>query len=189
MSAISYNDIKDDFEELCGFFKNDLRILIKSRTGGNYAAALVATTACEVLGPLRFENNGERNFFRKYLLPEPWQAVAPSLYDALRNGLAHSYATKAILKINDINLELVISWSEKPHLQFDKKDAVLYINVRELAQRVNDALATYEAELREDSQLRGLFAKNRRRKRTVNVHTSTERDAWTALLSSSVSVT
>jgi hypothetical protein len=191
VAAESYDDIKNDFEELRDFFKNDLCILIQSPTGGNYAATLVATTACEVLGPLRFENNGGCEFFRKYLLPESesWQAVAPSLYNALRNGLAHSYATKTILNVNGTNVELGVSWSEKPHLQFDQKDSVLYINVRELAQGVNDALAAYENELKVEPQLRVLFARNRKKKMSINVQTSTEREAWKSLLSSGVIVT
>ena len=187
--AVTYDDIKDDFEELRGFFKNDLRILTQSSAGGNYATVLVATTACEVLGPLRFENNGEREFFKNYLLPETWRTVAPSLYDALRNGLAHSYATKTIFRINGANLELGISWSEKPHLQFDHQHSVLYINVRELAQRVNEALAAYEAELKAQPQLCALYAKGRQKKREINVHTSSEREAWKALLLSTAIVT
>jgi hypothetical protein len=182
--TVNYDDIKDDFQELRSFFKNDLHILIQSSVGGNYATVLVATTACEVLGPLRFENNGEREFFSKYLLPDTWHAVAPSLYDALRNGLAHSYATKTILHINGANLELSISWSEKPHLKFDCQHSILYINVRELAQRVNEALATYETELKTQPQLCALYAKRRQKKRTINIHTSSEREAWKALLSS-----
>lgn len=189
MADINYNDIKNDFEELRDCFKNDLRILIQSSIGGNYATALVATTACEVLGPLRFENNGEREFFRKYLLPETWREVARSLYDALRNGLAHSYATKIILNINGKDIELGVSWSEKPHLRFDQKDSVLYINVRELAQCVDNALDAYEAELKADPRLCTLFRKNRQKKRTINVHAYDERQAWTSLLSSSTAVT
>ena len=187
--ANTYDDIKDDFEELRDFFKNDLRILIQSSVGGNYAAVLVATTACEVLGSLRFENNGEREFLRMYLLPETWHTVASSLYDALRNGLAHSYSTKTILQINGTDLEVGISWSEKPHLQFDDQRSVLYINVRELAQRVIEALATYEAELKTRPELCALYTKRRQKKRTINVHTSGERDAWKSLLSSNANVT
>ena len=189
MVTATYNDIKDDFEELRDFFTNDLRILIQSSVGGNYAAVLIATTACEVLGPLRFENNGEREFFRMYLLPETWRTVAPSLYDALRNGLAHSYATKTILNINGADLELGISWSEKPHLQFDHKHSVLYINVRKLAQQVSEALAVYEEELKAQPKLCVLYAERRKRKRIINVHTSVEREEWKALLSSKAIVT
>lgn len=186
--TITYDDIKDDFEELCGFFKNDLRILLQSSVGGNYATVLVATTACEVLGPLRFDNHGNHKFFSKYLLPETWKAVAPSLYNALRNGLAHSYATKTILHINGANLELGISWSAKPHLQFDHQHSVLYINVRELAHQVNEALATYEAELKAEPQLCARYKDRRQKRQTINVHTS-ELETWKALISSSAIVT
>lgn len=189
MTVVTYDDIKDDFEELRGFFKSDLRILIQSPVGGNYASVLIATTACEVLGPLRFENNCESEFFREYLLPAAWREVGPSLYDALRNGLAHSYTTKTILQVNDVNLELGISWSEKPHLKFNSQHSVLYINVRELAQRVYEALISYETELKEQPQLCALYEKRRKRKRTINVHTLSEREAWATLLLSNEIVT
>jgi len=55
-----FDGIKEEFYELRNFILGDLRILLDSPVGGNYAAALLITNACEVIGPLRYENNGER---------------------------------------------------------------------------------------------------------------------------------
>ncbi len=181
----TFDAIKDDFTELRDFFVNDLRILLQSPIGGNYAAVLVTTTACEVLGPLRFENNGERTFFREYLVPNAWRPLAGSLYDALRNGLAHSYATKTIVNIDGLRVELGISWQEKPHLRFDSEASTVYINVRELVQTLILGFETYENELKSEQELCERFRMRREKKRIVNVPDA-ERQAWKKLVSSQV---
>lgn len=181
--GINYEDIKEDVAELWSFFQNDLSILIRSPVGGNYAAVFLATTACEVLGPLRFISNGDREFFRNYMVPASWREVASSLYDALRNGLAHSYATKTILNVNGGDLELGISWSKMPHLSFNEQKSVLYINARDFAEKVTAALVEYQSELQAQPDLCALYAERRLKKRIINVHTPVEHEAWKALLS------
>src|SRR5207253_713989 len=96
--AIDFENIRKDFEELQGFVLTDLEIITRAPTGGNYAAALLITTACEALGTLLYgTDSGGTDFFANYLLPPRWRPVAKSIYDALRNGLAHSFSTKAIV--------------------------------------------------------------------------------------------
>jgi hypothetical protein len=164
-----FDSIKEEFYELRDFILVDLRILLGSPAGGNYAAALLITTACEVVGPLRYENNGEREFFKNYLIPETWRPVAASVYDALRNGLAHSFATKTIMQINGSPVEIGVSWKDKPHFKYDATEATVYINVRELSEALERAFEAYENELANQSDLCDLFRKRRQRKRTVDI--------------------
>ena len=180
--SICFNDIKDDFCELRDYILNDLRILLESPVGGNSAAALLITTACEVVGPLRYENSGEREFFKNFLVPDDWRSVAASVYDAMRNGLAHSFATKTIMQINDLPVELGISWKDKPHFKYDHREASLYINIRELSKALEKAFKAYEKELSTRRELCDLFRKRRQKKRTIEVQSQNERQEWKKLL-------
>jgi len=52
--AVKFDDIKGDFLELKGFVLSDLEIITSAPRGGNYAATLLITTACEALGTVRY---------------------------------------------------------------------------------------------------------------------------------------
>jgi len=184
-----FDGIKEEFLELRDFILKDLRILLESPVGGNYAAALLITTACEVVGPPFYENNGEREFFKNYLVPKSWRSVAASIYDALRNGLAHSFTPKTIVQINGSSVEIGISWKEKPHFKYDPTEATVYINVRELSRALERAFDDYEKELENRRDLCDLFRKRREKKRIVDIKDSTERQAWKRLIASQTIVT
>jgi hypothetical protein len=179
----SFDSIKEDLYELRDFVLNDLSLLLNLPQGGNYTAALLMATACEVLGRLRYENGGGSEFFRNYLVPESWQPVASTVFDALRNGLAHSFATKAVVQIPGAPLDLGVSWKEKPHFVYDAKDGCLYLNVRNLSEALREAFEKYEMELRTDSKLCELFRKRRQRKMIIDVQNAAEREEWKRLLS------
>jgi hypothetical protein len=89
--AVEFNEIKDDFLELEGFVLTDLGIITNAPKGGNYAAALLITAACEALGTLRYgRKDAGVDFFENYLVPEQWREVSKSIYHALRDGLAQT---------------------------------------------------------------------------------------------------
>ncbi len=180
-----FSDIESDFKELRKFILNDLDILLRSPVGGNYAAALIITTACEVLGPLRYENNGEREFFKEYLTPEEWKPVAQYIYNAIRNGLAHSFATKTIIQVNNSAIEIGISWRDKPHFKFDSVNSTVYINIRELSESLRVAFDKYQEELIGNCNLCAQYSKKRIKKRTVGVENLDERREWLKLMDSS----
>ncbi|MGH8629011.1 MAG: hypothetical protein ACREYC_28410, partial [Gammaproteobacteria bacterium] len=101
--AVAFEDIKDEFLELKNFVLFDLKLIIRAKRGGNYAAALLVVTACEATGTLRYgrKHGGGLDLFRDYLVPDKWRSVSKSIYHALRDGLAHSFLTKAIVKATD----------------------------------------------------------------------------------------
>lgn len=177
-----FTEIKDAFSELKDFILNDVKIISESPVGGNYAATLVITTACEVLGPLRFENSGEKNFFKEYLTPDKWKPVSFSIYDALRNGLAHSFSPKAIVNVGNKSIEIGVSWREMPHFELDEAKSILFINVKKLSDNLYLALGKYEKELESSAELCNRFKVKRNKKRSVHVQSQEELKSWSAIL-------
>jgi len=182
--SIDFDSISHDFYQLRDFILKDLSILLESPIGGNYATALLITTACEVVGPLCYRNRGALEFFKNYLVPVVWQMVATSLYDALRNGLAHSFATKTIMQINGSSIELGVSWKEKPHFKYNRDEATIYINIPKLAEALKRALEVYESDLKTNGELRDLFRERRQKERHVNVINSDEKREWRRIITS-----
>lgn len=181
--AVEFDNIKDDFLELETFVLNDLGIITNATKGGNYAAALLITTACEALGTLRYgRNDGGQEFFANYLLPEPWRAVSKSIYDALRNGLAHSFSTKTVVNASEKQIELGISWSEEKNLSYDSGCSVLFLNVQQLANDLRSAFHRYQSELQQSAELRDTFYRWRGKQRIYQVRNENEKGKWNALL-------
>jgi len=109
-----------------------------------------------------------------------WRPVAPSLFDAIRNGIAHSFETKSI-RIGDRLLDICISWRQQPHLHFSLDKKVLYLNIQTMAEQILDLLREYEESLVVDSQLRLQFSKAMRADWTKKP-TGDELKAWKNLL-------
>jgi len=181
--AVAFETIAESFRRLRAYILHDLSLIISAPTGGNYAAVLVVTSACEALGRLRFgtESGGGR-FFGEYLLPVDWRSVANQLYDAVRNGLTHAYETKTILQIGPHPVELVISWKEKKHLSYEIDKAQLFLNVQVLVDDLRRAFDRYEEELRSQPALRDQYYSWMPRKTTVAITQATDQKAWKRLL-------
>ena len=185
--AVDFNEIKDDFLELEGFVLTDLGIITNAPKGGNYAAALLITTACEALGTLRYgKKDGGVDFFENYLLPGPWRMVSKSIYDALRNGLAHSFSTKVIVNASDRPIELGISWSKETHFSYDSSRSVLFMNIQQLSKDLCGAFSKYQSELQQDADLRDRFVRWRQKQRVYQVQNEGEREKWNALVEQAV---
>lgn len=181
--AISFNKIEKEFRELRDFILNDLNLILAQRTGGNYSAMLLITAACEALGHLRYgTKSGGQRFFAEYLLPTNWQTVGKSLYNGLRNGLAHAYRTKTIIVVGKRRLEIGISWKERPHLTYNTDQSCLYLNVKTLANSLHAAFHRYEKELKDDSRLRMTFQTWMNKESEVRVQDSKEQVVWNKLL-------
>ncbi len=181
--AATFKDIEDEFSELRNFILYDLNLITSAPQGGNYAAVLLVVSACEAAGTLRYgKKDGGLDFFRDYLVPDKWRAVSKSIYDALRNGLAHSFLTKAILKAADNPIELGISWSKEKHFEYDPGRATLFINVQVIAKNLKEAFQRYEEELKKHADLRDRFIKSRKKQRVFEVADQRERKAWKVLV-------
>jgi hypothetical protein len=93
--AVAFEDIEDSLRLLRATFVDDVEPLIDQGTGGSYAVATLVAVGHEELSRLRFGSpQGELSFAET--LPDSWRPVAPSLYGALRDGLAHGYGAQTI---------------------------------------------------------------------------------------------
>ena len=115
-------------------------------------------------------------------MPEKWHPVVKSIYNALRNGLAHSFSTKVILKVSDKPIEFGISWSKEIHFEYDSRRATLFLNVQQLSKDLHRAFKQYESELRGDAELRDRYVVWRKRQRVYEVKNESEKEAWKALI-------
>src|SRR5260370_42330209 len=96
--------------------KNTLRNILSIETkAAHYAAALVIVVGCEALSTL-LDKDEAHVFVDKLILPYGRlnRAMAEDVWDALRNGLAHSFDTKAI-RVKNRRLELMVSWEDYQH--------------------------------------------------------------------------
>lgn len=177
---IPYSRIKTRFKRVRHFLTNDLNLLITQPSGGNYLAAFMIACTCDTIAWFRCGTNRGDSILAELLSPE-WRPVASSLYDAMRNGIAHRYETKT-LRIGDKRVEIGISWKKKPHLRFSRNRKVVFLNIQTLAQQVFDMLDAYEQELKTDASLRERFhhsLKGKWEKKTQGV----ELEAWKTILS------
>jgi hypothetical protein len=177
---ISYEDIRPTFEKVRHYFTFDLKLLTSQILGGNYITGLLIACACETLARFRDEKATGEQFFTEKMLPDEWKPVGSSLFDAIRNGIAHCYETKPI-RIGDKLLEIGISWRQQPHLQFSPDKKVLYLNIQTMAEQILDLLKEYESSLMADQKLRLQFSKAMRADWTKKPK-GDELKAWKKLL-------
>lgn len=150
---IPYSRIKTRFKRVHRFLTNDLRLLVIQPSGGNFLAAFMIACACETIAWFRYGTNRGDSILAEKLLSPAWRPVASSLYDAMRNGIAHRYEPKTLC-IGDKRVEIGISWKKKPHLRFSRNRKVVFLNIQTLAQQVFHMLDAYEQELKTDASLR-----------------------------------
>jgi hypothetical protein len=112
--AIEFDQIEASFRQLRDFILHDLERIVDQEIGGNYAATAIIVCAHDSIANLRDgkANAGERPFAET--LPEEWRPVAPSLYDALRNGLVRAYEPQRLV-INGHEIGLGLSWRQRAH--------------------------------------------------------------------------
>ena len=156
--AVSFEDIEKKFHEIFGFIRDDLKRILPIDPGGNYAVASLFAGACETLAIYRCGKKEGEIVFAKLLPDGPFQGVAKTLYDALRNGLVHRYRAKDI-KVDGKTVEIDIAWKEGQHLRVHEKDGVwhLVLNDRNLCCGLFSAFDEYEAELKRDGSARDRF--------------------------------
>jgi hypothetical protein len=178
--VVGYETIREDFEKLRDFFLNDLDGILSLDVGGNYAVAVLVGIACEEIARVRHgEPKGERVFAE--MLPEEWRPVAPSLYDAVRDGLAHRYEPSVLVLDGGDQIEVAISWREREHLSVEGR--TVFLNAVELVADLRDNFVEYQAALRKDADLRDRFVKHWSYGRFVKrVKGQSEADAWKRLV-------
>src|SRR5438477_12749128 len=90
---IAFEQIEQEFKETFGYVKQDIAKILDENLRLHYTIALLVCCACEMLAWHRDSNEDE--IFTS-LLPDSYKAVGKTLFDVLRNGLAHNFRPKTI---------------------------------------------------------------------------------------------
>lgn len=96
--------------------------------GGHYVVALLIVIGSEALSKLQGQPD-EHLFVKMTTQRGLTSLMASTLFNALRNGLAHLYDTKYI-KAGVLMIELSVSWRLKRHLSVRRDPPCLYLNAR-----------------------------------------------------------
>ena len=183
---VEYAVIEPRFQQLRGNILHDLNVLLQSQSSVNYTAALLIACACEALAWFRYGDKykGDK-FLSEMMLPSQWQPAAKSLYNALRNGLAHAFETMTIV-VGPRQFEIGVDWGRHTHLTCDPTHSLLYLNIFTMAEDLNQAINRYEEELKTSGEARAKFHGTiLRMKNSFRKDVSTnprERPVWEELL-------
>ena len=92
--------IEKEFDETFGYIRHDINSILKNNLGLNYTMALLVCCACEMLAWHR--DLKEDQVFTSFLPDrEPYRVVGKTLWEALRNGLAHKFRPDTIRIVDD----------------------------------------------------------------------------------------
>lgn len=178
--ATTYETIRLRFEQVHDYVVSDLDRVVEQTDGGNYIAAALIVCACDALSNLKYGKENHGYLFFKELLPNVWHPVAKSLYEAIRHGLVHTYDTRLIC-IGHREIEVIISWGQKPHLGLSANRKKIYINIKHLSKDFKAAFKRFETDLQEQATLRNTFAKSIHRWRKQHI-AKNEVEKWEKLL-------
>ena len=156
---IAFKEIETEFKETFGYVRRDIAAILKSNLGLNYTIALLVCCACEMLTWHRGLRDDQAHEVFTSLLPdtEPYRAVGKTLWEALRNGLAHKFRPDTIRIEND-EWRFTISSQSGPHVSVKKgQPHWIHLNIRECSSRIISQIDAYEEELRASADARLRF--------------------------------
>jgi hypothetical protein len=179
--AVPFETIKPEVVRLSNFMVGDLDYLVSHETGGNYLAAALITCACDALSYLKHGDKNRGELFFAEVIPLEWKLLAPALYEAIRNGIVHSYDTKVIC-VGSRKIIVNISWGAMPHFHLSADRTTIHINIRNLAADFKEAVKRFESDLKDKPDLRETFEKSMRKSREVLVQEN-EHVMWEQCLS------
>jgi hypothetical protein len=157
---IAFMAIEKEFGETFGYIRHDLNSILESNLGLNYTLALLVCCACEMLAWHR--DLKEDQVFTSFLPDsEPYRVVGKTLWEALRNGLAHKFRPDTI-RIVDDEWRFSIHSLDGPHGSVTPIGHWIILNVREFAARVISEINAYEHELRTSTNARLSFSRQTR---------------------------
>lgn len=154
---IAFKQIETEFCETFGYVRQDIAELLKSDRPLHYTVALLVCCACEMLTWHRGLRDDQAYEIFVSLLPgtEPYKAVGKTLWEALRNGLAHNFRPTTI-RIGDDEWRFTICSNRTgPRIRATKGHPHwIHLNIRDLSSRVNLQIDAYEQELRTSADAR-----------------------------------
>ena len=154
--GIVFQDIEKEFKETFGYVRQDIAKILEMDLRLHYTITLLVCCACEMLTWHR--NLKEEQAFEVFtsLLPdaEPYKNLGKTLWEAIRNGLAHNFRPDTI-RIEDDEWRFTISSGHSgPHMSVtggapDKEEPHwVHLNIRVFSERVMSQIDAYEQELR-----------------------------------------
>lgn len=185
---IAFKEIETEFNQTFGYVKQDISMILGVDLNLNYTIALLVCCACEMLTWHRGLRDDEACDVFTSLFPStgPYKAVGKTLWEALRNGLAHNFRPDTI-RIEDNEWRITISSQNEPHMSVTKRHSNridLNINIRTFSSQVISQINAYEEELRVSPDARLRFHQKSKSKRYVRTISAEARiaDAFRAVL-------
>jgi hypothetical protein len=183
--TVSFAEIEDSFNRVFGFIRRDLEQILSLDPGGNFAVATLAACACETLARYRYGSGEGADAFSRLLPPGPFQRIAKTVYNVLRNGFVHHYNAEDI-RADGLVVRLAIAWREHRHLSVKEIDGVpnLVLNVNQLCRDLFSSFEEYLNELKRNGEARDRFFTTYRAVGIVDIKDPGEITAWQEILRS-----
>ena len=156
---IAFKEIEKEFNATFGYIRQDIAAILMNDLGLNYTIALLVCCACEMLTWHRSLREDQAHEVFTSLLPnaEPYKTVGKTLWEALRNGLAHKFRPDTIRIAND-EWRFSISSQSGPHVSVTKgQPHWIHLNIRQCSSRISSQIDAYEQELRANADARLRF--------------------------------
>ena len=156
---ITFKEIEKEFTETFGYVRQDIAAILKNNLGLNYTIALLVCCACEMLTWHRGLRDDQAYEVFTSLLPdtEPHRAIGKTLWEALRNGLAHKFRPDTI-RIDNDEWRFTISSHGGPHVRVTKgQPHWIHLNIRGCSSRMSSQIDAYEQERRASADARLRF--------------------------------
>jgi len=114
---IAFKEIEKEFNETFGYVRQDIAEILKKNLGLNYTIALLVCCACEMLTWHRDLRDDQAYEVFTSLLPDTdsYKAIGKTLWEALRNGLAHKFRPDTF-RIEDEEWRFTISSQSGPQM-------------------------------------------------------------------------
>jgi hypothetical protein len=182
VKALSWADVKREFDESLGYVRQDIRWLREHDCGLNYTVALLVGCGCEMLSA-GGEDKGRRGeaIFAKLLPTSDWRLLADKLYTAIRDGLAHGFDTKQ-LEVDGQMIQIDICWPHSSVIEVRNVDGSVevLVGIQPLAAALCAKIDDFEKLLQNDATARKRFRQSREYQRVTQLN-RTEISAWRRL--------
>lgn len=165
-SDVLFCDIQEEFDQTFGYVRQDIGAILNKDLRLHYTITLLACCACEMLA---WHNDVPEHAIFVALLPDTphYKRIGKTLWEALRNGLAHNFRPDTI-KIGTNHWRFSISSDSAPLITGTVGDPHwIRINIREFSRLVIARVDAYKRELRTSAEARTRFRE--RLKRTTKV--------------------
>ncbi len=153
---VAFAQIEKEFKETFGYVRQDMAEIRKADLGLNYTVTLLICSACQMLAWHR--DLKDHQIFTS-LLPndERYRLIGKTIFEALRNGLAHRFRPDTV-KIGNEQWRFSIAWQGGPHASaIEGKPNWLQLNVKVLAERITAQIDAYHVELQNSARARVNF--------------------------------